>query len=293
MPAGTTHYLFSKDILENKEINIKDKIKNYSMYYLGSTGPDIYFYNEPLKPRDRINSFGNLIHAKKVMETLNFIYDYSENDEDLRSYYYGFLTHYCLDSKVHPLVNYASTRIMSDKESVSVNHYRIESFFDTLLLQRHKIRKKNNPYAKDTMISDECANKLADMYIALNEKVFQYEISKQEINRMLKSMHMFIRLAYSPRKPVYRLALLAEKMIGRGHFITSIMLYNEDLPMQQDVLNNAHKQFPNLHDPSITYTDSFDDLYEDAKRKYLKIIKDRHDPELYTLNYNGDHYEEN
>ena len=28
-------------------------------------------------------------------------------------------------------------------------------------------------------------------------------------------------------------------------------------------------------------------------RPVMKIIKDRHDPELYTLNYNGDHYEEN
>ena len=45
MPAATTHFEFAKDAYNLLDENIKEKITNLPLFYLGSEGPDLFFFS--------------------------------------------------------------------------------------------------------------------------------------------------------------------------------------------------------------------------------------------------------
>ena len=105
MPAATTHVEFAKDVLRSMDEEHASMITNKGMFYLGSQGPDMLFFSRASLLPGSLKKYGDLMHDEKCDKFIEYFDKYSDNDSDLRSYFYGFLCHYALDSTAHPLIN--------------------------------------------------------------------------------------------------------------------------------------------------------------------------------------------
>ena len=66
MPAATTHYEFSKDVYLSLDAKHADMITNLNMFYLGSQGPDLFFFNEAVITSKSLKKLGNRMHDEKI-----------------------------------------------------------------------------------------------------------------------------------------------------------------------------------------------------------------------------------
>ena len=94
MPDYFTHKIAATEILTLCGREIKDKISNTDLYFLGAQGGDLFFfYGLSYK-----NNLGRMLHRISPMEL------FLKLKEGNPSYEAGWATHYALDSCVHPYV---------------------------------------------------------------------------------------------------------------------------------------------------------------------------------------------
>ena len=103
MPAATTHVEFAKDVYRTMDEDLKLRVCNKQMFWLGSQGPDMLFFSKASVLPGSLHKYGNLMHDEKVPEFMEFFGHWIADDPDLVSYYMGFICHYALDSTAHPL----------------------------------------------------------------------------------------------------------------------------------------------------------------------------------------------
>ena len=129
MPAAYAHIRFGKaQALPGKYGALP---KNFpQLYTAGLQGPDLLFYHNPVvstaavREGQRLHSLsGQAFFAQAIAA-----YRSAPSDGAL-AYLFGVLGHYCLDSRVHPLVNQLV-------ESEKINHVALETEFDRFLQQR-------------------------------------------------------------------------------------------------------------------------------------------------------------
>lgn len=288
MPAATTHYLFAKDAYKLLAENIKEKITNINMYYLGSQGPDIFFYHKGGKFKGTLTKFGSFLHNNKVYETITYFFNFAKDDPDLLSYAYGFLAHYALDSNAHPLVIYASRYLNNPDESESDNHCRIEAFFDTYVMKKKGMSIKDYRTYKEVRINDVSISKLADMYQNMAKDIFDKDIELETLKEVPKDTVLYLKLLRPSTKIKFEAYKLLEKVVFKNrHFITSLMLYNDNIPKAKEIINLEHKEYFNVFDEKEKRTSSFDDCYEKGINDYLALASDYTNKELYKYTFEG------
>lgn len=129
MPSTYAHKYFGAKVYKALPEDVKELIKdNQEEYLAGLHGPDILFFYRP-GTDSNVNAVGNKLHRIKFSETLgkaiaNLKDNYS--DESL-VYLLGMLTHYYLDSAVHPTVT-------DGVEELGLSHGKLEMEFDRKLL---------------------------------------------------------------------------------------------------------------------------------------------------------------
>lgn len=156
MPSSVTHALFALDVYDNlnKEYQkkISNKLENYKTF---AQGPDpLFFYNlSNLKRGKNIrNIYPELIHTsntqKFFISLIAYIKDNNlENNSEILSFLYGFITHYILDSTIHPFIIY-KTGIFSQKDNSTYKynglHNDMEVYIDSyMIFQREKVFPKD------------------------------------------------------------------------------------------------------------------------------------------------------
>lgn len=283
MPAATTHYEFSKDVYLSLDAKHADMITNLNMFYLGSQGPDLFFFNEAGITSKSLKKLGNRMHDEKIKEVINFLYQYSKDDNDLLSYTYGYLCHYALDTVVHPLVYYAQRHIMSNLEDEMINHFRIEATYDKELLA-YKGKDINDYDVYDALcISDTDSVKLASMYQKLFKEVFDLNVSFKRIQNTCKDCAFFLKLL-KPNNIKYQAVTTIENIFRAPHFVSGLMLNNN---VQEDVLNLNRIECTNIYEEEHQFNDTFFELYDKAKTKACRLINDPTNEQLTNLTFNG------
>jgi hypothetical protein len=144
MPDFWSHQLASKKI---KKL-LKDKNPSFfkwdrsfdPYYYFGAQGPDFFFYiNQPRFYRKvRYKSIGNHLHTTDIQSTFKSMLDYLSlhQTQALKAYVAGYITHYILDLKCHPLI----CKWGPDSKS----HKEIELVLDAMIVwQSEKMRIQN------------------------------------------------------------------------------------------------------------------------------------------------------
>ncbi|MDD8049436.1 MAG: zinc dependent phospholipase C family protein [Thomasclavelia sp.] len=182
MPASYTHYNFCKDVLDKMpEGKIKDLINgNIDYYYLGTHGPDIFFFHYPIFPNKTRKLGHDLHHQKAIRFFTNARYNI-HNPQQL-VYIIGFICHYALDSIEHPYVG----RIIKDS---GVKHFEIESEYDRRLMVKNKENPLKRPLVAHLKHSQE---------IVTNLQPFFPTASCKQIDDSIRLMKYYDRLLVAP-----------------------------------------------------------------------------------------------
>lgn len=141
MPSIYAHYRFGTALLPSVPADVRKTIQRFrSLYDMGLHGPDIFYYSTPV-----IHTGGDYLGIKFHEQTGKEFFTRVcravrlERSEGARSYLYGLLTHYCLDSICHQT-------IQPIVQNGNVSHMELETEFDRYLLEADG---KTPAYAQD------------------------------------------------------------------------------------------------------------------------------------------------
>ncbi|WP_066684483.1 zinc dependent phospholipase C family protein [Christensenella intestinihominis] len=153
MPTTLTHKIAADNILEKLTDARAKKIitENLSAYYSGSQGGDIfllykfYFFLCGAK----MKMLGWALHYTRPQRFFCEGAEYvkKQGSDTLKSYFYGYITHYCLDMFLHPHIN-AETKPMS-------THNTLECALDILYAKKNGVDAyafDKEQFARDTIV---------------------------------------------------------------------------------------------------------------------------------------------
>lgn len=286
MPATITHAYFMKDLYEVLPDNITSKIDlNRSKMFAQSTD-SIMFYNLlSIKPSHNLRKFQYYFHTHKTndffINLLNYVKEHNIDDKDTYSFIVGFITHFVLDSNIHPYIIYKTGFFdKKKKETYKYNgiHHFMETFLDNDLIKR---RENTDPYkfniskfCFDTKKFSNDLNNTIDytFYTTFNIKNMSYKYY-----RSLKQMKTYLRLfrmdRFGIKKFFYK---IIDTFTPRSMFRFEAVSYHLPLEDKHNYLNNNHTMWKNPVDDNITSTESFVDLYlrslEEARNISIKVF---------------------
>lgn len=201
MPAAYAHIRFGRaQRLPGKYGTLRRNFPR--LYTVGLQGPDPLFYHNPLFPTATVRE-GHRLHGltgEAFFTQAIAAYREAPSDGGL-AYLFGLLGHYCLDSRVHPLINQLS-------ESEKIGHMVLETEFDRFLQQ------------KDGLILLQ--NRRISKYLTLTrgEKAtaagFYKDVGPASFGWCLGNMTRVYRIAFSRKRRLAKLILGLGGETGRS-----------------------------------------------------------------------------
>lgn len=238
---------------------------------LGAQGPDPLFTLGlfPLRPSSRPGKLGSLLHEYRTGAFLHALCRRAKDGSDVdRDFALGFLTHYALDSTVHPYV-YAHSAKADGSYSSSV-HMRLEKHWDALYYHREGYRGTPviMPGPKETQpLWPEIARLLSG---AIRDVFPEQEVSWENISEALSGTAYVNRLTHSPRGVKYGFVWLAERIVGKPGVATSQM--TPRFPSKADITNSAHRPWHSPFEPDVERTEGLEELYERGTNRAAELL---------------------
>lgn len=274
MPATYTHHIFTKDVLKVLDPKIKDKLKSSSsLYYLFGSSFDLLFFSK--------FSLGEMAHDANTnlyfKNIIKYIKDHHlEGDSDALAYLYGSITHYVLDSVVHPYVFYKTGNyIVNDKSTKHFKgkHNYLEYMIDAIIYQ-----EKNNKLIYKANLSKEILTKVkfSDSlnniidYAFLN--TFNEPHGSKYMYRGYKNFRFIMAHGMTSRCGIkaHIYSILDFLHISKKKKLRNLCYYIKKLDLS--VLNLEHKKWCYPTDKNISYHYSFYDLYDIAIERARVLI---------------------
>ena len=286
MPAATTHIEFAKDVNSLLPEDFKVPQQYLSMYYLGSQGPDIFFFSRGYFLPGSLKRFGNLLHDERVQDVIVEMHNYTDNSTALKYYYYGYLTHYALDSNVHPMVNYYAHQDAIEKGCEDIqSHFELEAEIDVWALKRKNKSIYDYNAHNELAVSKKNRKRLGTLYNMIFLEFFNQYVPARKISesvRYIPALTSFLK-PDSVRK--YRITSAIEDRLKQPKLISGMMLVGKggkDYP----IFNQNHDVYNNIDYPSIVYNNTLEENYDNALQLALKLITD-FDPKLIDKDFSG------
>lgn len=188
MPSVITHHLLAEQVYNDCRLNKVDK----QAFLLGALGPD-FFYSSA---NGNFAELGSLFHHSNALTTLNTLLK-SAADIDSTSYAFalGFLTHYALDSVVHPYVLSLVEEMlpMYPQATEHTLHDKIETNLDVIILRSKTGKLPSEVILKelipqDNSLLDSVCNLLSQAVATL----FEREISSAEVKTIYGEYRKFL-----------------------------------------------------------------------------------------------------
>ena len=219
MPALYTHYRFGKAVEKELPPVLQETIAAYpEAFALGTQGPDILFYHQPMKS-NAVRSRGVALHAVApesffVHAAKEIVQARAKNDEKfaraLTAYVCGFLCHFTLDISCHPYID--------EKAHDTFTHGKIESELDKYMLRLDglPIRGYNTatPLSAENYTVQACACIL--------------EVQETEIERAIKTIKKINGWFSSKCEPFHALAHVVLKIAGMERKFGDMFLHKKD-----------------------------------------------------------------
>lgn len=272
MPSTVTHSYFGKDLYEVLPSNITSKIDLNRVKMFSNSADSFMFYNLlSFKRGKNMRRFQYYFHTHKTNEffinLLNFVRLHNIDDVDTYSFIVGFISHYVLDSTIHPYVIYKTGFFnKKDKRTYKYNniHHFMEVFLDNDLIKR---RENINPYKFN--ISKFCFDTKKRFSMDLENTIdyafyntFNITGMSKIYYKSLKQMSTFIKLfrrdRFGIKKFFYK---LIDTITPRSVFRCEALSYHYPIEDRHNFLNNIHKEWRNPCDYDVTSTESYVDLY--------------------------------
>ncbi|MCH5353078.1 MAG: zinc dependent phospholipase C family protein [Acutalibacter sp.] len=223
MPACLTHHLFAKNVLsdlsEQKELNL-------CAYYWGAQGPDFLFCHRyfPWMRGRSLKSYGSELHETPPSKTLSAMRDFVRRHDDpaYRSYVYGFICHYALDSTAHPYINALAEQLLEIRgnETQTTMHGEIEAALDTIVLRSEAGKLPSEVSLGDMFPKNEAIQRrIAKLYRDVLSQVYGAEVAEEELLRAAKDAHFVFSCLTDKSGLKMKIFDLVEN--GKPHHVTS------------------------------------------------------------------------
>ena len=284
MPAATTHVEFAKDVYKNLDPEIQAQITNPNMFFLGSQGPDVLLFSRLSLLPGSLNKYGSLMHIKKTKEVMAYFDRYGVKDGDLRSYFYGFLCHYALDSIAHPLVD-AIAKYRHEQEGIHQGecHVTMEADIDTWLMEQQNRGLDSYDVYKYLKVDKASAEKLAKLYRGLFKSVYHIDIPVYKFREAILGMSSYTKLL-TPNERLTNTVHRIEGLVHQPHALSGMMLNGKN---DRRIINEEHISYPLEYDPSQSIDASFPELYDKALKEAAQLLQ-HHSEEDFDVNFAGE-----
>ena len=277
MPAAYAHRRFGEELISYLPPSFQKGLAPYmDTFCLGTEGPDVMFYHQPLKSnpvRKKASSMhyatgksfflrqGNRLLTEKLVKKEGD--GYIPNSADA-AYVLGFLCHYLLDVHVHSIVY--------ELEETGVSHGRIESELDKAML-----RKEGKPirgYNTTSPLGNEL-NSIKACAAAL-------DIQETEAARAVKTMKK-INGFFSSKNFVQHWVLHSLLTImGVNKKFGGMFLHKKDDPKCTDTVVKMLEQWENTLPIAAK-------IAEDYFNNLGKYVENGELPDMFEYGYTGEY----
>jgi len=219
MPSGYLHALIAQRACALSGVTPVD----HAAFHLGALGPDVFFFRGmfPLRLSSRPDKLGNRLHTLNTGKFLCTLVEKAlKGDSAQKAFALGYLTHYALDSTVHPYVYSRSYK--PDGAYSSSLHMKLERRWDGYFYRRETGTKGQPHVFAAVADSRKYWSQLSSLMSQTISEVFpQDAITPEEIISLFEGACFVNRLLYSPFGGKYALCWVFEHLIGKPRLLTS------------------------------------------------------------------------
>lgn len=223
MPACLTHYLFAQNVKEN----LTEKASlNSCAYAWGAQGPDFFFCHRffPWMRGDSLREYGDRIHQETPSKVLGAMRDFLKKHPDpvYRSYVWGFVCHYSLDSIAHPYINQLAERLVVERpwETTSTLHGEIEAALDAIVLRSETGKLPSEVHLKAMFPKNEgVQRRIAHLYRDVLFVLYGENVAEEALMQAMNDAHFTFACVTDRTGLKKRLFDVLEK--GKPHTISS------------------------------------------------------------------------
>lgn len=284
MPSIATHYYFAKDVLASLDKDIANTFKNEELIYttFAQSHDFLYYYHFDLKNSKRIKELGSRGHHEKTRDYLINIIKYIkknklQSNQQLISYLYGSITHYCLDSTCHPFIFY-KTGIYRQSDPPSKKyrgeHNHMEKDLDAIYYEMNEHKKYNHcNINRDIVKNPRFSKELTECITYAYKETYDEDNIGNYFYKSIKQCKLInavvINDYFGIKRAIYKLVdYLTRHKFGYIQAYSTHILH-PDLQF----LNLEKKEWNHPSGENVKYHSSFPELYEIALYKARNIIK--------------------
>ena len=276
MPATYTHHVFTKDVYKNLDKKIQDKLcEVIPVFHLFGKSFDALLFGE--------TKLGNYAHNHKVNLYFKSIIQYIRDNKlydnsQVLAYLYGSISHYVLDSTVHPYVYYKTGKYDKNNKKTYIykgKHDYLEFMIDAIIYSDRELKPiyKTNVgkevFTKFTF-NEELKKTIDYAFKNTFEKDNGFRIYNKSY-RNYKFIYKHILVSRFGIKAFFYRLIDATNLVKIGK-IRNFCYYVKKLDFS--VLNLEHKKWNYPVDKKLSYHYSFYDLYDIAIEKTKKLINE-------------------
>ena len=278
MPAFITHYLFALDCKEEIK-RFSDFDLDFNALAIGSQGPDIFFFANPLSVRP-MRKLGSTLHRAKPELIFDALAEYlkSSSSNFANSYAYGFVLHYALDRKCHPYVYAKQEEILKSNRFIhhSSAHNRVEMSLDAFMLyKKFKIQKPSKfNVAKTIELNDEALFEIGKLMSFVIKSVTEQSVSSKKIIGAIKSTKRMQTLLRDKTRLLKLVCIIIESIAAPfiKFFKFSSMIRPNSWKGTEKYANINNDEWSSPFDLENKSRQSFEQLYNEAKGEAYELI---------------------
>lgn len=277
MPAIYTHYFFAQKVYQNlPPLITKQFCQEKQLYEIFAQSFDFLFYYKFYSYRGKfIRNLGKFCHHHNSQAYLLNIITYLEkhqltNKADMLAYLNGSLTHYILDTTMHPYINFLS----KFKKNTNGNHRQIEFNIDAYYYELNHQKPFYQYDLPNHLLRPKIFNHRLKMVL---NKIYETTFNVKEIgniyNQSYNETHYLFRLVrvdkYGIKKFFYQLLDLITGSSDRRFACLSYHIK----PVSTAFLNQSNESWFNLANSKQIYRDSWEELFVKAQNQCVALIK--------------------
>lgn len=285
MASTATHTFFILDVYDKLDTKTKKLlIDDKNMLKIASQGMDPFFFYKIMTPwkGKRMREFGEYFHDNYTYEFFETLINYIKYNGYARSsqvmaFLYGMLSHYILDSNIHPYVIY-KTGIFNkkDKESYKYNmkHEEFESMLDNYLISlRYNIKPWKFKVHSFCFENIEFSSILKEVIDFSYNQTFGIRNMSKFYKKAIKEMNKFFIIfrydKYGVKKYFYK---TVDKLSPKSFRRKMPLSYN--MKLDYSLFNLEHNKWYNPTSKKIKDNSSVIDIYTKSVFECVKLIND-------------------
>lgn len=286
MPATVTHAYFANDLYDILPIGLKkllmdDKLK---LRMFAQSTDSFIFYNLLKKKDQKIRDFQSFFHTNKTREffinLVNYIkYNNYYQNSEIMAFLYGFISHYVLDSKLHPFIFYKTGVYKEDDPNTykyKHKHEYMENFLDNYMIkQKDNINPYSFKFYDFTFDLTPFSKELIEVIDYTFKETFNFNNFSQYYYKSLKDMYKALKYLrydkYGTKMFIYK---TIDKFTSKKAFKLKAVSYHTPLKDKYNYLNNNHTTWVHPCIKREKHHESFIELYSIALHDVKKIITD-------------------